>query len=501
MSPASPDIAAFRKILKPEAALISVPGLFFSSRAGRTLVVEPESASWTVLDRAPFDFLTKQGLIRPDARDRSLRTVAELRTRDTSTDWAKTEELLFELFTRNMLAVDGQTYYQPSRLWSAQRHPHYFNIHVSESCNLACRYCRVDHGGRDPMLMKVDVCKRIIRRVLEEIPGEKVIIGFHGGEPLLNAACIAEGAGYAREVAAALGKKVTLSLQTNGVLLDRHAGLLKELNIEVGVSLDGPETIHDRYRVLPSGRGSFGLVVNGLKAARKAGLNPGLLAVVHEPADYLEVADFMAGRLDACSFRLNYSCFEGRAKRELDFEVDRGEAFARGWLQLVDFALEHHRRTKTWLGIDDLNLFTAHLLTKVRPHMCYRSPCGAGNSILGFGYDGRIYPCEELVGKAEFALGTVDAPTPLAELLETSELNRRLQEERKVENVARCRDCPWKRFHGSGCLNKSYEYFGATDFEDPMCRFYRRVFEGLMWRLAENPELVNLTGQYRKYVT
>ncbi|MCX8161347.1 MAG: radical SAM protein [Candidatus Saccharicenans sp.] len=490
----------FKESLSPDDLLTTVPGLYFSPRSGRVLIVEPESASWLVVSQNELGLLVERGLLAPGSVTRASQKLTDLQAGLGPELLIELERWLYRLFIRNMLAINGYGYHQPTRLWSVQKYPHYFNLHLTESCNLSCRYCRVGDSPAASSMMPVDICQKIIRRVIEEIPGTKIIIGFHGGEPLLNPECLVEGSKYAREVARSAGKEITLSLQTNGILLQKYSQLLKELNVEIGVSLDGPAVIHDRHRVFSSGRGSFDRVMAGIQAARQAGLNPGYLAVIHDPNDYLSVAGFMVETLGATSFRLNFSCYEGRAKSELDFDPGRAAAFARNWLQLVDFVLEHHRRTGVWLSIDDLNLFVAHLLTRDRPHMCYRSPCGAGNAILGFGSDGKIYPCEELVGKEQFCLGDINAASTLDRLLDESQALARVSESRKVENVAHCASCPWRRFHGAGCLNKSFEYFGDLEHGDPMCHFYRVVFEELMWRLADNPELINLISYYKKYI-
>lgn len=490
----------FKKKLSPEDILATVTDLYFSPRNNRVLIVEPDSASWLVLTREDLEFLIHLRLLAPGSSTRLWRKLKNLRAALSSDPVEQLDRWLYRLFINNMITINGYSYHQPSKLWPVQKFPHYFNIHLTESCNLACRYCRVGHLSHSSLSMSVETCKKIIRRVIEEIPGEKIIVGFHGGEPLLNIDCVVEGSKYARELAAATGKEVTLSLQTNGLLLSQYASLLKEFKIEVGVSLDGPPDIHNQYRIFRSGEGSFEKVMAGIKSARAAGLNPGFLAVVHHPENYLPVARFMVETMGATSFRLNYSCFEGRAKNELDFDRQRADRFARCWLQLIDFAVEHQRQSGIWLSIDDLNLFLAHLLSKDRPHMCYRSPCGAGNSILGFGADGKIYLCEELVGKENFCLGHIDFSPRLDRLLEESEINSGIAERRKVDKLTACATCPWKRFHGAGCLNKCFEYFGDIEHGDPMCQFYRVIFEELIWKLVDKPELKNLIGYYKKYI-
>ncbi|MDD8020081.1 MAG: radical SAM protein [Acidobacteriota bacterium] len=490
----------FNEALTPETVITSVPDLYLSPRDQRVLLVEPETASWLILPRVEFGFLVKRGLMKPDSDGRSWRKLGEISSDLNSESAHQLRSCLYRLFIKDMITINGYSYHQPSTLWAIQRYPHYFNLHLTESCNLACRYCRVNHNGPELMMMSAETCKRIIRRVLEEIPGEKCIIGFHGGEPLLNIDCVLEGSKYAREVASSLGKSVTLSLQTNGLLLAKYSQLLKELKVDVGISIDGAEEIHNRYRVFRSGRGSFDEVMSGIQSAHQAGLSTGYLAVIHDPENYLPVARFMTESLKARSFRLNFSCYEGRAKKELDFDPGRAAEFARHWLELVDFAREDHQLNGDWLSIDDLNVFMAHLVSKDRPQMCYRSPCGAGNAILGFGHDGKIYLCEELVGKEEFCLGDINDAPRLTQLLDESEICARVKEKRKVENVAACADCPWKRFHGAGCLNKGFEFFGDLEHRDAMCYFYRTIFEELIWKLTDNRELVNLINYYKKYI-
>ena len=128
--------------------------------------------------------------------------------------------------------------------------------------------------------------------------------------------------------------------------------------------------------------------------------------------------------------------------------------------------------------------------------MCYRSPCGMGNAILGFGHDGRIYLCDEVVGNDEFCIGDVHHEMDLKLLLDNSPVRRKIMDARDVSRVAKCANCPWRRFHGSGCTSKVYAQFGNIEKEDAMCRFYQVVFEELMWRLWEKPELAHLAGRF-----
>ena len=76
-------------------------------------------------------------------------------------------------------------------------------------------------------------------------------------------------------------KTITNSLQTNGTLLDDDwCRFLKAHNFMVGLSLDGPREIHDRYRRDRQGQGSFDAVMRGLKLLQKHGVEYNVMASV-----------------------------------------------------------------------------------------------------------------------------------------------------------------------------------------------------------------------------
>src|SRR5262249_48973262 len=72
------------------------------------------------------------------------------------------------------------------------------------------------------------------------------------------------------------------TIQTNGTLLDAEwAAFLAEHEFLVGVSIDGPEEIHDAYRVTKGGRGSFAKVMRGLGHLRDAGVQWNAATTIH----------------------------------------------------------------------------------------------------------------------------------------------------------------------------------------------------------------------------
>jgi uncharacterized protein len=147
-----------------------------------------------------------------------------------------------------------------------------FVLKIASRCNLDCSYCYMYNKGDDgwrkrPVIMSDDVFDAAIGRIREhcDASGQRQVqLSFHGGEPtLVGPEKFDEWCRAARSRLAHLD--VCLSVQTNGVLLDRTwAAVFKRNRVDVGVSVDGTRATHDRYRVDHAGRGSYDRVVAGI---------------------------------------------------------------------------------------------------------------------------------------------------------------------------------------------------------------------------------------------
>lgn len=184
---------------------------------------------------------------------------------------------------------------------------------LTRQCNLRCLYCNVDAGpARSPRLDP-----RLFESWISSIARlGRVDIGIqlHGGEPLLADPPVEMYAAIARNAAAATGDSSVgaVTIITNGLLLDqRRASSLSQAGINVGLSLDGSEGIHDRFRRTASGRGSHDRAMLALTTLRKLGTEPGVIAVVSNAADVLEASSFFF-RHEVTRFRINPMRPEGR---------------------------------------------------------------------------------------------------------------------------------------------------------------------------------------------
>jgi uncharacterized protein len=170
---------------------------------------------------------------------------------------------------------------------------------IGPRCNLNCEYCfylekQALFPDEEDYRMSDDVLSAYISKYIDIQKAPFIEFVWQGGEPTLL------GIDFFRKVvklqeAAAGQKRIQNSLQTNGTLLtDEWCVFLKKHDFMVGISIDGPEEIHNRYRVDRNGGPTFHKVMRGLKLLQKHGVDYNVMAcVAKETASQpLEVYNF-----------------------------------------------------------------------------------------------------------------------------------------------------------------------------------------------------------------
>lgn len=155
------------------------------------------------------------------------------------------------------------------------------------ACNLDCSYCYYHGktwltGTNRQERMDYGLLETYIRQHIEATPGPVISFAWHGGEPLLA------GLEFYRRAVALQNKwkppdsKVINGIQTNGTLLDETwLKFFAEENFRLGISMDGPEELHDQFRKTKDGNGSFQKVLHGYDLALMHGLDPEMLCVLN----------------------------------------------------------------------------------------------------------------------------------------------------------------------------------------------------------------------------
>ena len=158
---------------------------------------------------------------------------------------------------------------------------------VGPWCNLDCTYCyyleksELLGKGRNSC-MDEELLEIYIRQQIEATTEPVITFSWHGGEPLLAGIDFYRKAVALQKKWCPPGKRIINGIQTNGTLLNEAwCEFLAEEQFVVGISMDGPEELHNRFRKTKDGTGSFRKVLQGYDLLVMHGLEPEILCVVN----------------------------------------------------------------------------------------------------------------------------------------------------------------------------------------------------------------------------
>lgn len=308
-------------------------------------------------------------------------------------------------------------------------------LHVAHDCDLRCRYCFASTGsfGGTRSLMDFATAKAAVDMLFSSA-ARVYEIDFFGGEPLLNLGVVEETAAYARQQAEALGKKVNLTLTTNAYSLDSQArDSLAALNLDIILSHDGREAVHNAARPCPGGAPSYGEITgNILELVPRLGERyyiRGTYTALNKDfvRDICHWLDLGLRRFSMEPVVLPPGSKMALTQEDLPFLREQ-------YWQLAELALE---KPFTYFHFN---------LDWERGQCGARraSGCGAGIEYAAVAPDGGIFPCHQFVGEQRWQMGNVH----------TGIANTSIQEQflkLGIENKPACQKC-WARYHcGGGC--------------------------------------------------
>jgi uncharacterized protein len=267
---------------------------------------------------------------------------------------------------------------------------------LTHECNLACTYCYAGEKFRkdmdwDTVVRSVELALAAPpRRLPWEDDDPPVDIGFFGGEPLICWDTFVRACEYARGRAAELGRRLRLAVTTNGTLITpERARRMRELGVEVTLSLDGDRGAHEATRPQRGGRSSFDDVVAGARNLLDAGGALDVIAVV-APQNVRRLGESVGFlvELGARQVILN-PCFE-EAWSDEDLE-----AWERGMRDAAEVYASAMRRGRAVA----MPTFDNKLLAAAKGGLASCDSCGSGEREIAVAPSGNLYPCARMVGE------------------------------------------------------------------------------------------------------
>jgi uncharacterized protein len=164
-----------------------------------------------------------------------------------------------------------------------------FHVMVKPSgarCNLDCGYCYFLSKEKmypdSRFRMDDRILETFIRQYSESQRSPEITFSWQGGEPTLMGLDFFKRVISLQQKYARPGKRILNTLQTNGTLLDESwCRFFKQYGFLIGISIDGPEEVHDAYRVDKRGKGSFSQVMKGWRLLKEVGVEYNILCSVH----------------------------------------------------------------------------------------------------------------------------------------------------------------------------------------------------------------------------
>lgn len=364
---------------------------------------------------------------------------------------------------------------------------------VGSLCNMRCKYCYyLDKAAlydyRQP-LMSDELLERYIRANIEGNNSPVIAFAWHGGEPLLAGKEFFRKA-VALEQKYAEGRTVENSIQTNGLLLDDEwCAIFRDNNFLVGVSIDGPEHIHDAHRVDAGGQPTFARVMKGIERLYRNRVEYNTLTTVniHSKGRGAEVYNFLRGISVFMQFLpvAELLC-DGRIQSPEAQKADIApwSVSAKGFGEFMCDVFDIW--VKKDVGRRYVQLFdaTLALMVGVQPSVC--SLCETCGSGLTVEHNGDVYCCDHFV-YPEYKIGNIHTDR-LADLaycdrqFEFGVAKRALlpRECRHCKYYNLCHgECPKHRFidDNRGEYGKNYLCEGYKHFYDHTAQAMERMKE------------------------
>jgi uncharacterized protein len=336
---------------------------------------------------------------------------------------------------------------------------------ASSKCNLKCQYCFYhDVSNRravaDFGFMSPETIETIIRKVLQFASGYATF-SFQGGEPTLCGIDFFESVIRLQNKFNVNHVRINNCLQTNGLLVDSQwADFLHNHNFLVGLSLDGPQSFHDRHRVDAQGKGTWERVMQTSLLFNEYKVEYNILFVVtklsarhpDELYNFFKRHNFNFLQFMPCIDPENNQ----RGRYPYSLEPPHFTFFLKHFFDqwFTDFMSGREVSVRYF---DNLVRMAAGM-----PHeMC--SLLGACQCQFVFEADGSVYPCDFYVTD-EWKLGSIHE-NELTGLYESA--NSRRFRQSSLSTASICRDCKWKFLCRGGC---------RRDRENPLSKELERNY-------------------------
>lgn len=353
---------------------------------------------------------------------------------------------------------------------------------ASSNCNMRCLYCfYADEASQRSIssfgFMPPDILDEIVRKALAKAEYH-CTFAFQGGEPTLA------GLDFYKKLLALEKKyntkKISIKniIQTNGYLIDETwVRFFKKRDFFIGLSIDGPQTIHDKYRKTPFKAGTFQRIMHTVSLLKKYDVEFNVLTVVTSEIAKQPSKVYHFYRNQNLNFQQYIPCLNplGSPSEVFDYTLT-SELYADFLTNMFDLWYQDFKNGRIIYISFFENLLG--ILKGQPPNSCTLCPECQKQYVIEA--DGSVYPCD-FYALDHYKLGNITADTFASLDLKREQL--RFIDSSRIRPIT-CNHCKWYTLCTSGC-RRERDTGGNILSTNIFCSAYKQFFNYSFSRLLE----------------
>ncbi len=353
-------------------------------------------------------------------------------------------------------------------------------VHPVHACNMVCRYCFADQGAFSGVheWMREETARQAVDFLITQSGERQTLeIDFFGGEPLMNFPLIKKMVSYARSKEQRFDKRFKFTVTTNGLLLsDEIIDYLVSEDFAVVMSLDGRPDVHNNYRKDLNGQGTYSTVLDRCQAMIRRMNHKEYYIRGTYTRENLEFSHDVQHLAEVGFKRISLEPVISNPESSLSIQEDDLKKIKEEYIKIADLCYEWQE------GPHPFDFFHFNISLEGGPCRQKRlSGCGAGFDYMAVDPSGRLFPCHQFVGRADYSIGHVESSNP-------GGFNRDVIWDLSQTNITTkevCQKCWASNLCGGGCHANNLDATGTIRKPDPLgCDLKRMQFETALYLKA-----------------
>lgn len=372
------------------------------------------------------------------------------------------------------------------------------NFLATQTCNLRCRYCSVNHGyftESEDLVMSFQVYKDSLQYLFDKYPEGIKSVVFFGGEPLLGFDQIRAFVPYCLEECRKRGvEPPSFGVITNGTVLNETMiAFFNEFRVSLTISLDGPKGLNDIARVAPGGWSVYDKIAANLEWINRHRNVPLGLEITLNKQHVLAYQEGKATEWLTTLQKLGADCFVAKPVESKDdflrLSYEDETAYRAMYRELVRFGFENLSQEQSFFhSIFDIiqDLAKGHIGMQF---------CGVGVRFLNISVKGDILPCYLFYGNDNYLMSNI--------YLRNDDTYHTIQQRFADDSVKRpeeCRTCWARNLCTEWCPGYGYTRdLGKTTLTPPRCWTIQTMVETAilhLTRLRREPDRYKMFLQH-----